>query len=115
MNYSELAATRRSLESAGVPDGLAAVWFDAAQRKSDLEDQIRSVAATITSRIASTLTRLDGDFHVNDSGEIQSAGPEFDRLCALRQQACSFLMPIVHSIVRSTPEAAAILSVAVSA
>ncbi len=55
-------------------------------RIENTEDQIRSVVASISQNLDRIIDALDNDVRLNSLGELQSRGPDLDRLIAIREE-----------------------------
>lgn len=97
------------LEVAGVPNPLAELVAEAqdveASTKTDLARQAIELA-----QVAQRVTdRLNGGFHINASGELQSQGPRFDQACVAYEAAIANGKLIRSRVAKSFPGAAHLL------
>lgn len=87
--------------AAGVPEVLAELLFSAEQAVEDADRQLAQAARKVQDRAASVLSAVEKGHHVNSLGELQQAGPDLDRACALRQAAVENRNRLVGAIRRS--------------
>jgi hypothetical protein len=68
------------------PSPLEIILTDARNDLLSAEDSLRRAAERLARRAERIGELLDAGYHVNELGEIQHAGAEVDRYCALREE-----------------------------
>lgn len=89
-----------STDTRPILDPLEIILQDARSDLRSCEESIRSKAEQIARSAARTAEAVAAGRHTNSLGEIQSAGPELDRLCAIRAERYSALRRIEWALRR---------------
>lgn len=76
------------------------VWLDATRRVRGLGDDLVKMADSLRDELDRVRKAVQAGHHVNGLGELQSRGPRFDQLCALREQAVEFQHMAWHMVAR---------------
>lgn len=66
------------------------------RRFESANDDLVRQAAEVTRRVEHTVSSVKVGHHVNSLGELQSSGPRFDMLCAVRQERVERVVELVH-------------------
>jgi hypothetical protein len=83
------------------------ILFDARADLKSTEDSLRRAAAQLARRAERVIELLDAGYHVNELGEIQHAGVEVDRYCALREERLQGLRRLEWAAERTAERAEA--------
>lgn len=104
-----LYVIQQDLEDVGVPEALASLWASAASAASDADSRLLDAASSITDRVERVVRYVQSGSAINSLGELQGSAPQFDILCAQRQDAHQNVTRVEYAIRRAYPQADALL------
>ena len=79
-----------------VEESILVAVAEAQRRFETVNEDIVRKAHEVTHRSAEAVDGVEGGLNVNSLGTLQSAGPDLDRLCAVRQERLDALRELVH-------------------
>ena len=62
------------------------VKMEVAGRRKGTEESIRQTGQRIIDRVTKSIENMDEGLHLNELGELQGLGDDFDRLIGIRQE-----------------------------
>lgn len=104
--WAEAQAHLNAMTAAGVPDEVAEMVADLEREFAHVSDQIDRAAVSLIDTLEGTRRYIaDGfsvnGFSVNGLGELQGRAPQFDCLCARRQQLAESIRAARYFAARS--------------
>lgn len=99
--WAEAQAHLDAMTAAGVPDEVAEMVADLEREFAHVSDQIDRAAVSLIDTLEGTRRYIADGFSVNGLGELQGRAPQFDCLCARRQQLAESIRAARYFAARS--------------
>lgn len=90
-------SARELIESFGLDRRMAGALHDSLAQCETANEALIAALVRVEERAQRARTQLLAGFQMNSLGELQSAGPEADRWCAVRQERLDRLRVLLHA------------------
>lgn len=90
-------SARELIETFGLDQRMAGALHNALAQCETANETLLAALERVEQRAQRARTQLVAGFQMNSLGELQAAGPEVDRWCAVRQERLDALRVLLHA------------------
>lgn len=94
----EVGRRASQLENESAEQNMLFLLSEAQRRFENANEDLLRQADEVSRRVDQAKASVTAGHHVNSIGELQSAGPRFDQLCAVRQERLENLSVTLHFV-----------------